>query len=275
MHKPIFAILALALLLPKAASAQAEPQENANLPGKFTISAGGLLGANLDTKIRIDAKDGSLGTTIDLESLLGLNATTQSFTGAIAWRPHRRHLLTVGYYGLKRSNSKHISRDITVGDSTWTLGTTVTSDMNTEYATLVYRWSPILTSRVSAGLSLVIPVVFASSGLTAQAQNITAKVNEKNSITVPVPLPGVHATVRLANALYLDGHFQYLNITVFGIGADVINWGGTVNYYPIRQLGIAAGITGDRTTINGDSGNWNGKLEYNVLGLGAYLTYVP
>jgi hypothetical protein len=269
------ATVGLALLCSVSASAQSEPKLNGNLPGKFTISAGGLVGANLDTKLRIDSKSGNLGTTIDLESLLGLNTNTQSFTGAIAWRPHRRHLLTVGYYGLRRSNSKSISRDITIGDSTWTLGTTVTADMNTEYATLVYRWSPILTSRVSAGLSLVVPVVFASSGLTAQAQNVSAKINEKNSITVPIPLPGVHATARLTNSLYIDGHFQYLNITVFGIGADVINWAGMVNYYPIRQLGIAAGITGDRTTINGESGDWNGKLEYNVLGVGAYLTYVP
>jgi hypothetical protein len=269
------ATVGLALLCSVSASAQSEPKLNGNLPGKFTISAGGLVGANLDTKLRIDSKSGNLGTTIDLESLLGLNTNTQSFTGAIAWRPHRRHLLTVGYYGLRRSNSKSISRDITIGDSTWTLGTTVTADMNTEYATLVYRWSPILTSRVSAGLSLVIPVVFASSSLTAQAQNITAKVNESNSITVPIPLPGAHATVRLAKPLYLDGHFQYLNITVFGIGANVINWAGTVHYYPIRQLGIAVGITGDRTTIKGDAGNWNGKLEYDVLGVGAYLTYVP
>ena len=269
-----FATLGLAILCSVSASAQSEAPLTGNLPGKFTISAGGLLGANLDTKLRIDSKSGSLGTTIDLEKVLGLGSSAQSFTGALSWRPHRRHLLTVGYYGLRRTNSKNLNRDITVGDSTWTTNTDVTAKLNTEYASLSYRWSLILTSRVSAGVSLVIPVVFVSSGLTAQAQNISATVKEKNDITVPIPLPGAHATVRLANPLYLDGRFQYLKISVFDITANVINWQGTVNYYPLRQLGIAAGITGDRTSVEGDAGSWNGKLKYDVLGLTGYLSYV-
>ena len=274
MFRASLATLGLVILCSASASAQSEPPLNGNLPGKFTISAGGLLGANLDTKLRIDSKSGNLGTTIDLEKLLGLSSSAQSFAGALSWRPHRRHLLTAGYYGLRRTNTRNLNRDITIGDSTWTTNTTVTAKLNTEYASLTYRWSPLLTSRVSAGISLVIPVVFVSSGLTAQAQNIGGAVNEKNDITVPIPLPGAHATVRIANPLYLDGRFQYLKISVFDITANVVNWAGMVHYYPLRQLGIAAGVTGDRTTVKGDAGSWNGKLEYDVMGLTGYLSYV-
>jgi hypothetical protein len=274
MLRVSLATLGLVILGSASASAQSEAPPTGNLPGKFTISAGGLIGANLDTKLRIDSKSGNLGTTIDLEQLLGLSSSAQSFAGALSWRPHRRHLLTVGYYGLRRTNTRDINRDITIGDSTWTTNTTVEAKLNTEYASLSYRWSPILTSRVSAGLSLVIPVVFVSSGLTARAQNVSGTVSEKNDITVPIPLPGAHATVRVANPLYLDGRFQYLKISAFDITADVINWAGMVYYYPLRQLGIAAGVTGDRTSVRGDAGSWNGKLEYTVLGLNGHLTYV-
>ena len=267
------AALGLALIVSTSASAQSEPELTGNLPGKFSIFAGALFGADLDTKIRLDGDN--RGTTIDLESLLGLKSSAQSFAGAISWRPHRRHLLSAGYYGIKRSNSKALNRDIDVGDSTWTVNTKVTANFNTEYATLGYRWSPILTSRVSAGLAVVIPVVFANTGLTVDASGVQTEVNRKESITVPIPLPGLHATFRVTDQFWLDTRAQYLKITIFGIEADVIDYGANLHYYPISHLGIALGLVGNNLSVAGDGDVLKGKFSYDVLGGSLGLTYVP
>lgn len=268
-------VTAIALLLPASALAQGDTTSNANLPGKFSISVGAVLGADLDTKLRFDSKSGNAGTTIDLESLLGLNSSAQSFLGTVSWRPHRRHLLTGGYYGIFRSNTRRLKRDITVGDSVWTINTQVTSTMNTAYATLSYRWSPILTRRVSAGLGLVIPVTFAEAGLEVEASGAQAQARRKNDITVPIPLPGIHATFRLLDPLYLDTRAQYLNITVFGIEADVVDWAALLFYYPSRHFGVGAGVTMDNMAIGGESGDWNGRLEYDTFGASLAVTYIP
>jgi hypothetical protein len=273
MPRLTIAATALALTLPASAIAQGDTA-TANLPGKFSISLGAVLGADLDTKLRFDSKSGNAGTTIDLESLLGLNSSAQSFLGTVSWRPHRRHLVTAGWYGIFRSNTRNLKRDITVGDSLWTINTKVTSTMNTAYATLGYRWSPILTRRVSAGIGLVIPVTFAEAGLEVKASGAQAQVGRKNDITVPIPLPGLHATFRLADPLYLDTRAQYLNITVFGISADVVDWAALLYYYPTRHFGFAGGVTMDNMDIGGESGNWNGKLVYDTFGATVAATYV-
>jgi len=275
MLRTTLVTLSLTLALAEATHAQSEPELTGNLPGRFSISVGGFLGADLDTKLRLDGTQGNLGTTIDLESLLGLKSSAQSFTGGITWRPHRRHQLSLSYYGIGRTNSKPLNRDITIGDSTWTLNTKVNSTFNTDYATLGYRWSPILTSRVSAGLTLVIPVVFVSTGLNVNASGAQAEVKRKEDVTVPVPLPGVHATFRLARQFWIDSRFQYLKLTVFGVTADVIDYVVGLHYYPFSHLGIAGGLAGNNMSISGEGDVLKGKITYDVLAVTLGLTYVP
>jgi len=275
MPRTTLVALGLALILSTSASAQSEPELTGNLPGKFSINAGVLLGADVDTKLRLDSKQGGLGTTIDLESLLGLKSSAQSFAGGITWRPHRRHQLSLSYYGLKRSNSKAIDRSITVGDSTYAVGVKFTAKFNTTYATLGYRWSPLLTSRVSAGLSVVIPVLFASTGLTAEGASTQADVTRKEDVTVPIPLPGIFATFRLGRQFWLDTRAQYLKVTIFGITADNWDYGAALQYYPISHLGIAAGVAGNNIAVSGDGDRLKGKFSYDVLGATLGLTYVP
>ena len=270
-----FALLSLAVLTAPVASAQSEPTPDGNLPGHFTVSVGALFASNLDTKLRIDARRYDLGTTIDLESLLGLRGSAQSFAGQVSWRPHRRHQLSVGYFAINRSNTKALTRDIDIGDTTWTIGADVTSSFNTRYATFNYRWSPLVTSRVSAGISLQIPVLYFTNSLTATTSNLQVTSRRKSDATVPIPLPGLHATVRLARPLYLDGQAQYLKVSVSDIDADIFTFYSTVNYYPLRALGVAVGVHGDYSVIGSRTKDFTGKLRYDVTGGMVLLTWVP
>ena len=239
------------------------------------MSVGALFASNLDTKLRIDSRRFDLGTTIDLENLLGLRGAAQSFSGQLTWRPHRRHQLAVGYFAINRSNTKSLTRDIDIGDTTWTIGADVTSRFKTSYATFSYRWSPLLTSRVSAGISLHIPVLYFTNSLTATTANLQLTARRKSDATVPIPLPGLHATVRLARPLYVDAQVQYLKVSVADIDADILSLYGTVHYYPLRALGVAVGVHGDYSTIGSQTKRFTGKLRYDVTGGMVLLTWIP
>ena len=239
------------------------------------MSAGVLFGSNLDTKLRIDSRKQNLGTTIDLESLLGLNGSAKSFSGQLTWRLHRRHRLSVAYFGVKRSNTRSLTRDIDIGDTTWTLGAQIAASFSTNYATFGYRWSPILTSRISAGITLQIPVIYFTSRLTATAANVQFTAKHRSDATVPIPLPGLHATVRLARPLYFDAQAQYLKVSVLDIDADIVNFHGTVNYYPLRALGVAVGLYGNYSTIGSRTKDFTGKLRYDVTGGTLMVTWIP
>ncbi|MDH4130384.1 MAG: hypothetical protein OEV95_01105, partial [Gemmatimonadota bacterium] len=136
------------------ASAQGEPALDGNLPGHFTVTVGALFASNLDTKLRLDSRKNDLGTTIDLEDVLGLKSTANSFAAQATWQIHLRHRLSVSYYSLRRTNTKRLTRDIDLGDTTWTAGVDISSRFNTSYANFGYRWSPILTSRLQLGIGL-------------------------------------------------------------------------------------------------------------------------
>jgi hypothetical protein len=268
-------VLALTALMAPPASAQSEPTPDGNLPGHFTLTAGALFGANLDTKLRLDSRKNDLGTTIDLEDVLGLKSQARSFEGQVTWQIQRHHRLAVGYYGLQRSNTKRLSRDIDLGDTTWTVGADVSASFNTAYATFGYRWSPILTSRVRLGVGLGVPVVFFSTALTARTSVIQVTARRKEELTVPIPLPGLNATVRLARCLYLDGQAQYLKISVADVSTDVFNFTGNLHYYPLSALGVALGVHGDYSETESRTKSFTGKLRYDVIGGTVQLIWIP
>lgn len=246
-----------------------------NLPGHFSVSAGVLFASNLDTKLRIDSRKRDLGSTIDLEDVLGLKSTAQSFAGQATWRIQRRHRLAVGYYSLRRSNTKRLRRDIDLGDTTWTVGADVSATFNTAYAAFGYRWSPVLTSRVRVGIGLSVPVVYFSTRLTARGSVLQVTARRREELTVPIPLPGLNATVRLARSLYLDGHAQYLKISIGDVGTNVFNFHGALHYYPISALGVALGVQGDYSTTKSTTKDFTGKLRYDVVGGTIQLIWVP
>ena len=87
----------------------------------FTLSGASVI---LSSDLRVDG-DQQQGTTIDLESILGLEKDKFQPRLAATWRPGRRHELEVGYQFVRRNASQVLTRDIVFRDSTYQVGRSV------------------------------------------------------------------------------------------------------------------------------------------------------
>jgi len=93
MRRSIFVVAVAAILAAAPAVAQ---ETRTNLYNKFEFSPS-LTSVILNSNIRVDSEDGSVGTDVDAEDDLGLEKVKWEPRFALRWRPGHRHEIEVGY----------------------------------------------------------------------------------------------------------------------------------------------------------------------------------
>ena len=105
MRRSIFVVAVAAILSAAPAVAQ---ETRTNLYNKFEFSPS-LSSVILNSNIRVDSEDGSVGTDVDAEDDLGLEKVKWEPRFALRWRPGRRHEVEVGYQFARRTPRRRSS----------------------------------------------------------------------------------------------------------------------------------------------------------------------
>ena len=162
----------------------------ARLYDRLQVS-GSLTTIILNTNIRVDPANGT-GTDIDAEDDLGLDRSKFEPRFAVRWRPGRRHEIEVGYQFARRSSTRVLDRDITFGDSTYQLGATVNSNLNTDEASLIYRFAFHTRPRREIGFSLGLGALFLDAGLDAVGSGGSVQFSQSQKLTGPIGSAGLY-----------------------------------------------------------------------------------
>jgi len=179
-------IVAIALLsISSNAIAQNENDwQSWPLADRFTITLVAFF-PNLDTRVRLDASDQSLGTTIDFEQNLGMSDTEALPGLGLGWRFARKHQLELQTFTLDRSGSAITTSEIRVGDEVFTVDLPVSSFFDMDVTTISYSYSLIFDERKEIAFGVGLSVQDLSFGLIG---NEGAGLIEVDSgITAPLP----------------------------------------------------------------------------------------
>jgi hypothetical protein len=104
------------------------------------------------TDLRIDPDSGS-GTTINIESGLGLQTTNLQPRVAGLFRLGKRNELELGFQWATRSSEKVLTDTLVVGDTAFAAGLRVAIKMTTSQAFLAYRFAFMARERTQLGLA--------------------------------------------------------------------------------------------------------------------------
>ena len=102
------------------------------------------VGANVTTtESRISLGINNLGFAADLEKALGLKTTTTVARVGTFFRTSKnpRHQCDIGWYAIRRDGQNTLGRDITIGETTFALGTTVNTDLDIDIYKGNYSYS--------------------------------------------------------------------------------------------------------------------------------------
>lgn len=225
----------------------------------FNISLG-TFALETKTVMRVDGTTGS-GDQVNLEEDLGFK-DQQRFRLDFDWRFAQNHKLRVLWFNNDRSAVRTLSQTITIGDTTYPAGTSVTTNLNTDILELAYEYSFWrgedweLTG--SAGLHTLV-FEYDVDGLVDTPPEADA--------TGPLPVLGLRYQKRFGDAWYLDLQGQYFAIAIGDIDGRIDDYKVALTYRFGGHWGVGAGYNQFTTRIEGtDPNSFDGVFQWQYGG---------
>jgi hypothetical protein len=190
--------------------------------GKRFYLAGGAFFPRLDTVIRVDAADGTLGTTIDFESTLGMDRSDALPIVRGHYRFNKRHRLNFGYFDLERSGLSASEVEIRFGDVTFPANLPVSSFFDVKVYDLSYGYTLTHSDKWDVDISVGLSLQEISIGIQG---NILGVLKEETDVTAPLPTFGASGTYALSEKLLLSGRAGFFAID---LDLDSSNFSGQI-----------------------------------------------
>jgi len=258
------AILALLTASPLLAQDSPEsrhgPQRLGGVSDRISLR-GGVLFASHSTTARLDSETLGLGTEIDVERVLGLDADTRNGRLDGYLRLGRRHQVRLGYVSLGRTASVSLSEQVQWGDEVFDVDLRVASTFDVLLLPVSYRFSLVKSDRIDLGLSAGVFAMFADASIGAPE----LAVKEAESANFPLPVFGADVDVGIVPRLFLLGGFEYFTITVSGVHGSWSEFRTALEYFPHPHLGFGAGYRSVDIGVDGTGHFDEGVFETDIF----------
>lgn len=268
-------VVVLALV---GATSEARAQSSSRLYDKWQIDLSGAV-VIMGTTIRVDGAN-SEGTDVGAEDVLGLSREKIQPRASVRWRPGHRHEIELGYQFARRTADKSLERDITFGDSTYTVGADVKSNFRTDQAFLVYRFAIRAHERTQLGVGVGIGVLPFKLEVdrSASAGGPGVASSSERTFTGPTGSLGVYGRFLLGDRWYLESDVRGIAIKIDRIDAKIVEGNLAGRYFLSDKLGVELGYGISSVTITvdppADRKGFFGKIKYPLqnIRLGMVLT---
>lgn len=215
-------LTALTLLAAGAAAAQTpsyspEPKPNV-IEDRFRVEVN-LLGASIDTKLRVDQSLTLPGTVVDAEDDLGLDDSDLMPQAEITLLPGKHHLLRLSGFTTRRSASKILEEEIFWDDEVYEPGERVDSQMDLTMFGLTYGYRFFV--RDSFEIAATFGIQIASVDVNAVVRSRV--IREAENGVAPLPMIGVEGRYDFTPHWSAELRAQYLTADVEEVDGSILD----------------------------------------------------
>lgn len=228
---------------------------------RWSISAAGYW-PDVDTTIKANGNSGRVGTSLDLESDLGLKDRDALFAGGIVWNFARRHSLDLLYFELARNGNESINKDISFRDQTFPVQTTVHSLFETDVLRLSYGYAFIADDRQRLMGQFGVHYTQVTAGLDSDNGSVREEVNSD----VPLPVIGFAYQRRLGERFAFDVTAQIFRLEFEGIDGALNNAAANFYWAPWQHCSIFVGYNYYSMDVDANKDRWHGSFDFGYKG---------
>jgi hypothetical protein len=178
-----------------------------------------LLGANYDTKLRVDESLTQPGTVISAEDDLALDDSELLPQAEITFLPGERQLLRLNGLSTHRSAETVLEERIEFDDEVYLAGERVHSVLNLTMVGLTYGYRFLVRDRGELTGTFGIQV----AAVEANAVVRSRVVREEESGVAPLPLAGVEGRFDFTNRWSFEGRVQYLTADIDEVDGEILD----------------------------------------------------
>jgi hypothetical protein len=186
--KRLFTGLLILLLSATSLAQSGDEWKDWPLGDPFAISLEAFF-PKIDTNVRLDASDGSLGTIIDFEQNLGMSDTETLPAMGFTWRFAKKHRLVFDYFDLSRSGSAISTSEIRFGDKVFQIDLPISSYFDSQVFSVAYSYSLIFDEKKELALTAGLSIQDIQFGLMGTGN--LGIIEEVSGLTAPIPAFGL------------------------------------------------------------------------------------
>jgi hypothetical protein len=256
-----------------AAAAQAEEEEDGSLFSitDFTFRVG-FYDISSNTKIRLNALGGRIGTSIDLEDDLNLDEKKSTSYLAFSWRMAGRHSLQVEQFTLNRDGNQTLTGEIEFGDEVFEFGAVVDSFFNTKVTRVSYAYLLRDTEKFALALSAGLHITALATGVAEISSQIRKRGGTLASVTAPLPVVGITGSWKFGDKLFLYGRAQVFRLSTSDFSGRLDHASVKLEYNAFEHVGMGIGYDLFGLNLDIDRGLWDGNVKFTFRGPIVYLT---
>jgi len=246
---PVVASAFLLSLMATHASAQeplANPQDD-----RFRLSAG-VFSASADTTVRLDADDGTAGTTLSAEDDLGYRDRSELGNVEVELRLRGRHHVRFNYWRFDRNATVVLDEPIQFGDDVYLVNDEVSSGLDVRNFAATYAYDILRYDRFTLGFGLGVNLL----EFRARAAVPARRVSEEESRTGPIPAASMQALIRISERFHFEARGEYMNVDIDDYEGSLLNMHAALLFRFTRNLGVGLGYTSlDHEVISRNPGD--------------------
>ena len=265
------ALSALALVV-ALASVQAGAQSTFG-DRKFNLTVGSFFETS-DTNLRVDGDID--GTDIDVEESLGLDDGETLSRFSADWLITDKHMVSFGYYGLKRNATKRLTGEIVFDDDVYPIDTIVDAELKLNFYEFSYTYWLMQREKNAFGVTGGFVGVSVGASLSAEPQQggNTTELSGKANTDLPVVLIGASYRHRFGNSLVLIADATFLpEITYDNYTGSSLNLNAALEYEFLGHYGVGVAYDSFGIEFEAEGDRAVGSFEYDIEGPQAYVKF--
>jgi hypothetical protein len=239
---------------------------NPALNDKFYFGAGVFMPTTTSTMSLNSTKLG-VGTSVDVERLLGMQTTKGVPDFLARWRFTERWRVEAEYFQLNRTGLKTLSQDINWGDVTYPINTQVSSTLDMADARVSVGYSFFKTQDKELGVGLGFHVLSYNASLTANAVG-----TQGGAVTAPLPVLSGYGQFALTDQWAISARLDRFSLTYDQYSGNITSMAIDILYQPFRHVGFGLGYRGMYYDLKSTGTDWTGEIQQNFQGPVAYVT---
>jgi hypothetical protein len=222
------------------------------------------------------------GVILNLEDLLGLDATTSQFRVGVHYRAWRRHHFYFDFLDIGRDARQTLQAEIPT-DPPVEAGAMVDSKLDIRIYKVGWGFSFWNDDRVDLSAGLGFHIMDLAVGLDTLAVIGGVPVVDSELLaeetTLPLPVLALRGNIAITKRVFLKQSLEAFYISLSGFEGLLLDANLALEGHICRFFGMGMGFNFLRVEIEGDGGDgflgggWNGKLNFDYSGIFLYAKF--
>lgn len=240
---------------------------------KYWIEASAYF-PSTDTSLTIN-RPNITGTRIDFEHDLG-GDDSQTLPAVYAGARFGRWVVFGEYYGLDRSGSKTISRDLVFDGVTFPASAQVDSKMKSDVYRLSLGYDLVKTDKAELGLSLGLHATDFDIELATTRQignGATQRQTSGHTFLAPQPTVGLFGGYEIAPKWIIAGRVDYLSISIDKYDGSILNLQASAAYRATPAISVGAAWRYVDYQFDVKQSSYTATVDYHFSGPSLFVRY--